>query len=721
MGSQIDYADLEFRILKLENGRYPVEITVSTPAGQQEFPGGFLDAQGGPGLADASFAGKEYGLELFAWLFADPTLQKHWAAIAVEHKRRRIRFRIAEEAAELHQYPWEALAFQEGALAIRLSAADATPFSRYLAGRWQPGKPVISRPLRVLVAIANPTDLAAQRPPLDPIDPQAELQALAQSLQPLGAAAVTLTQLQGPCTLKALAAELRKGYHVLHLICHGATASAAATSSVLFLADEHNRTARVTDLELAEQLALQLADSGQESEHKLRLVFLASCETAKRSSFDAFRGVAPRLVAAGVPAVLAMQDLVGMEAARAFAASFYARLLEHGRVDLAANQAREALLAATDEATQQQLAVPALFLRLKDGQLLGVPGTVSGQPANLFWPFLLRRIERGECTVFLGPRINTGGIADSADIARKLAKQYAYPLRDTENRLRIAQFIALQGQDILRDDYLLLAKESVLRSLGEAAVGARQLKKRSLAELLEAYRWSERATSIQEDEPHLLLADLPIGLYMTTNPDCLMYAALLAQYRRLKAAAANETDPNRRAELEALQPPRREQPQWEQASPGSPEFALTPDPAPEQPVVFHLNGYDADPAHLVLSEDDYMHHLIHLMDEKLPRLPANVKGRLAKNSLVFIGFALDDWEFRLILHGLLKRIDLSQGMRHVGVQLEVGPATDEGQARRYLEAYMGSHRIDIYWGTPRQFVNELHSRWKLSQEPENGN
>ena len=37
------------------------------------------------------------------------------------------------------------------------------------------------------------------------------------------------------------------------------------------------------------------------------LVFLASCETAKRSPKDAFRGTAPQLVAAGLPAVIAMQ------------------------------------------------------------------------------------------------------------------------------------------------------------------------------------------------------------------------------------------------------------------------------------------------------------------------------------------------------------------------------------------------------------------------------
>jgi hypothetical protein len=36
---------------------------------------------------------------------------------------------------------------------------DATPFSRYLAGTWPPDSPIPTRPLKVLVAIANPENL----------------------------------------------------------------------------------------------------------------------------------------------------------------------------------------------------------------------------------------------------------------------------------------------------------------------------------------------------------------------------------------------------------------------------------------------------------------------------------------------------------------------------------------------------------------------------------
>ena len=92
-------------------------------------------------------------------------------------------------------------------------------------------------------------------------------------------------------------------------------------------------------------------------------------------------------------------------------------------------------------------------------------------------------------------------------------------------------------------------------------------------------------------------------------------------------------------------------------------------------------------------------------------LPSNVLGKLAQDSLIFLGFQLDDWEFRVILQGLLKRIAQSSQKRHVGVQLDPGQATDETQAQKYLERYLDTYRIDIYWGEARQFANELHSRW----------
>jgi hypothetical protein len=724
MASQKAYADVEIRILAKDATGYPVEITVQTGTGRQEFEGGRLNPAGGPGVAGAGYADKQYGLDLFKWLFADPKLRNYWASISSEHKQRRLRLRIAEGAPELHQYPWESLCEPDGGLPVlRLAAADATPFSRYLAGKWQPGKPIISRPIRILVAIANPNGLSTLDPPLDPIDTQQEWQALNQALQQIKGPDVELALLGEPCTLQRLAEELRKGYHILHLISHGATISGTPGAAVLFLAGDGNALLRVKDEELAEQLALQLANAEVEDEQKLRLVFLASCQTAKRSAYDAFRGVAPKLVAAGVPAVVAMQDNVGMDAAREFAKAFYLRLLEHGQVDLAANQARQWLLADAENANKLQISIPALFLRLPSGQLLGRCGAISSkskQPTQ-FWPYLLRYIEMGRCTIFLGPRLNAGALSDPAEIAVHLAEFYQYPLRDKTNLARVAQFVSLKAPSLFRQDYVRHLAESLPSYLNmtlDSSVKQRLRGKRTIGEVVEEFKWVEQVRMVQENEPHLLLADLPIGLYITSNADNLMVAALDYKFAGVRAQAQAEADPEKQKALLARLP-RRVQPRWEKKEAGRDQYRLDPPPDYDHRVVLHLNGFDEDPDHLVLSEDDYMHHLVRLMRDQDSMLPSDVIGKLAQDSLVFVGYELDDWEFRVILQGLLKGIAQGDQIRHVGVQLEVGQAVNEDEARKFLEDYLGSYLIDIYWGQPQQFVNELHSRWKRYMETGN--
>ena len=707
------FADVEFRILPKNAAGYPVEITVQTETGRQEYLGGILDPAGSPGVAAAGYADKQYGLSLFNWLFADRTLREHWVGIRGQHKQRRIRLRLAKGSPELHQYPWESLCEPDPEIAaLRLAAAEATPFSRYLEGQWQPGKPIVGRPVRVLVAIANPNGLTALNPPLDPIVTQTEWDALNQALQGAKGTTIELKLLPEPCTLQRLAEELRTGHHhILHLICHGIANDPA--SAVLYLADDNNAVARVRDSELAEQLALQLADAAVEDEQKLRLVFLASCQTAKRSAYDAFRGVAPQLVAAGVPAVLAMQDNVGMDAAREFAKVFYLRLLEHGQADLAVNQARRWLLTDAETANGLQIAIPALFLRLQDGQLLGQRGVVSGTQIQGFWPFLLGNLNDGRCTVFLGPHINAGVLPAAAEVGERLAAFYNYPLKDKGNLAHVAQFAALTDRDQVRRRYLQELIQGLPRYLNvelDAAAKTALFRKRTFGEVVDDLGWIDKVRSIQENEPHIQLADLPIGLYIATTVDNLMMTALTRKSAPIKAQADAEVDPDRaRALLARL--PRRAQPRWEQTDAGSSKYALDPAPDPDHPVIFHLNGFDEDPANLVLSEDDYLQHLVRLMRDQDALLPSNVLGKLAQDSLIFLGFQLDDWEFRVILQGLLKRIAQSSQKRHVGVQLDPGQATDETQAQKYLERYLDTYRIDIYWGEARQFANELHSRW----------
>ena len=677
------YADLEIRILNKMSDGYPVELTLNNA---QEFAGGRLDLAFLPWVASADPVAD--GQRLFAWLLADDKLKATWAEVRGQQSQRRVRLRIDADAPELHAIPWELLCdAADDAAPNHLAAASATPFSRYLAGHQQPGSPILQRPIRILVAIANPKnldDFGAQA-----IDVEKEWATLQAALEGMEAKLILLPQ---PCTLPAIESALKAGIHILHFIGHGHFNDQNQTAAI-YLADADNRVQPVTDADFAAMLVRQLADTDIHNDDKLRLVFLASCQTATRSPADAFRGFAPRLVQAGVPAVLAMQDLVPVESARAFATTYYRQLLQHGQSDLAANEARSHLLTAQ----LRGAGMPVLFMRLRNGALLGKRGRIAGDKSENFWPFLLDDLRKGKCVPFLGPRVAAGLLPDPGEVAAKLAEKYNYPLSDIHDLAKVARFIGLNAPKDLRAEYTRLLRRSLFDYLGIKPTkdDRQRYADANLSETAAGIGWAEKVLLRHENELHHLLAELRLPLYMTTNSDSFMTEAL-----RAKGIASV----------------RRAGPRWEQVQAGTPQYTLDPEPSRANPVVFHLNGFDDDPlqaSHLVLSEDDFLTHFVRLSRDHNYVLPMDVLGILGESSFLFLGYSLDDWEFRVVLQGLVAALKRPKKV-NVGVQLDEGSGPDEGRVIEYLSAYLGQEKynIKVYWGTSQQFVTELYSEWQ---------
>ncbi len=60
------------------------------------------------------------------------------------------------------------------------------------------------------------------------------------------------------------------------------------------------------------------------------------------------------------------------------------------------------------------------------------------------WRLLLQRIKTGNCTPFLGAGTCFGALPLGKDIAQEWAVEYGYPLEDSSNLVRVAQFLAVQ-------------------------------------------------------------------------------------------------------------------------------------------------------------------------------------------------------------------------------------------------------------------------------------
>jgi hypothetical protein len=707
MVSQTAYADLEIRILAREAQGYPVEITLNH---EQEFPRGSLDPESLPLPWVGTASAEADGERLFRWLLADDRLKTAWAEVRGRCPQRRVRLRIDASAPELHALPWELLLDPgEGGIPQDLAATIATPFSRYLAGKWQPGSPVLKRPIKVLLAIASPKNLEADYH-LSSINVELELAILKEAVKGLDVEitlfpplpkgsnlptrdgdVVSVVSQQQACTLAGLESELKQGYHVLHFIGHGGF-SESEQKAVLYMADSENRVKHEADADIAAMLARQLADTEIFQHDKLRLVFLASCQTATRSPADAFRGLAPKLVAAGVPAVVAMQDLIPVKTAQAFAAIFYRQLFEHGQVDLAANEGRSSLLTAK----LPGVSIPVLFMRLCSGQLLGERGKIIGDRAKSFWNTLLDNIAEKECTPFLGPGMTAGLLPSPADLAQKLAAEYNYPFPTTQSLPRVAQFACTIDKRRPRKKILRAMISGFKSRMGLKTDSESQ--ECSLCKIMETSNWSDCSQEFFENEIHHQLADLKLPLYITTNFDDFMSLALRAKHKDLIV--------------------RKETVSWREKTsrdPNRPHYDLDPPPSPEKPVVLHLFGSDEDLLSMVLTEDDYLDYLARISRDYEYLLPTSVQDRLASTTLLFLGYRLEDLDLKVIMRGLLCNLNLEQwDMLHVAVQLEssiVDNAKQE-EVTRYFQKYFSKSKIDVYWGTTQQFIADLHARWQ---------
>jgi hypothetical protein len=460
------------------------------------------------------------------------------------------------------------------------------------------------------------------------------------------------------------------------------------------MANERNEVELIRDTDFSAMLARLLAATDQRQDDKLRLVYLDSCATATRDTGDAFRGFAPALVRAGVPAVVAMQDLIEVRSGQAFSSAFYRQLLQHGQVDLACNEARGALLTARLPGAE----IPVLFMRLRNGLLFGQRGQILSDQASSFWNTLLDNIANGECTPFLGPGLTADFLPTPAEIAEELALSNGYPFRDRRDLPSVAQFIGTTDTRRLLREVQRITADGFRRRLGLKVDG--RAGRQRLTEVIAAAHWSQVCRQLVENEIHHQLAELRLPLYITTNQDNFMALALAA---RLGHSA-------RRILVDWRSPARQQI--------GRPQYNLNPPASPDDPVVLHLFGSLGDDQELlsvVLTEDDHLDYLAHIARDYEYLLPTDVTSALASTTLLFLGYRIDDLALKVILRGLLTNLDLERwGMLHVAVQVEADTAEEavQNEVIRYFERYFSRSKIDVYWGSAHQFVSDLATRWQ---------
>ncbi len=384
------YSDVLVRIFAKNETEdyYPIEATLNDGS---HFSGGELRLDMQTLAEDA--ATQEYGLDLFYTLFSGKMRAAYDVAVgmATEKTGGRLRFRLWIDAGapELHALVWEQLCQQTQA---PLATLSTTPFSRYFGLETAEPEPAAQWPRQMLFAIANPSDLE-EKLSLAPIQVEREVRNVLEALRhPLQTGRLRLTVMPGQTglpddlrtELAALGAAVCDGEtsletivrqlneapaHILHFLGHGRFSYREGIAQ-LVMENRNGNAKPLKDAALAEQLAALTTPP--------HLVFISSCESATRDpqNSNPFVGLAPKLVQAGTPSVIAMQDVMPITGNQQLVRDFYRYLLQHGLVDLALNQARMALYAQHADRAQTpnairsaDWAIPVLFMRLKQGQL----------------------------------------------------------------------------------------------------------------------------------------------------------------------------------------------------------------------------------------------------------------------------------------------------------------------------------------------------------------
>lgn len=651
-------------------------------------------------------------------VFKDEEIKSYFlkaSALAQDNNKvLRLRLVIDRSALELHNLRWEMLCDPD--TGKPLAVTRDVLFSRFLASQdWEPIQLRPKSRLRALIVIANPVDLAngkyqvevqpipilsipteldqgsgeVERKTLPEVDVPAELERARQGLSD-----VYLDELvsdpaaPGNVTLEKILDKLHNGYDILYLVCHGVfRAKQKPPGTYLWLEDDQGNGAIVAGELLADRI------QNIPSNLRPQMVMLVSCQSAGDGgvmqawdSQGALAALGPRLIQAGVPAVIAMHGSITMQTAEKFLPAFFNVLNEDGQLDLAMSSARSSISERPD------WWMPVLYMRLREGRIWYEAG-FAGEKDETKWNSLKGSVKNKKCTFILGPGLLDPIIGNQREIARLWAESHGYPLSDSdkEELPRIAQFLSrIESTEYVHTTaYQEAIRRELTRRYGDLLTDEqRDADDWSLEELSAILKTV--IDSIWNDEnpgPYQLLARLEQKIYITANTSLALEDALNAagKFPVTRLCPWNDLIP-----LE--------------------ECIYTEEPSIEKPLVYHLFGRMDLSDSIVLTEDDYFDYLIGITKNK-QHIPSDVQDALVRYSLVFLGFRIDDWQFRVFFRMImnLEGKDLLIRSTHAAAQIEPqeNRIQDLERAREYLAQYFQFPSISLYQGSALEFLQSL--------------
>jgi hypothetical protein len=362
----LSYENFDLRIHFPIGRYYPIEASAESLVGQSQrpvlqfFPLDEPDFEEQLALLGALEATAEemqqFGEQLRELLFPAEIWNMFYASrTQTDNQGKGLRIRLRIDPPELSHLPWE---YCYDKTFHHLALSRESPIVRYINEPFAPDSLTTPRPLKLLLAIASPHDL-------EPLAVEEEVERIKAALAPV-AEQIELHILRQTTAQSLHEALINHEPHLLHFIGHGLQEDG---KGYLALEDKTGNMHAVD----AEQLLVLLHG------RCIKVVVLNACNTASYGEDDiAIMGIAPALVRAQIPAVIAMQFALPDDIALLFSRTLYSALAKGLPLDTAVTEMRIAAYTSSDN--RVDWGIPTLFMRSPNGILW--PSQEDAAPSN---------------------------------------------------------------------------------------------------------------------------------------------------------------------------------------------------------------------------------------------------------------------------------------------------------------------------------------------------
>lgn len=637
--------------------------------------------------------------------------------------RLHLRIGVSPSAQELHRVCWEHLSDPTAGEDSALSRNPDVGFSRHVLGFGENWREVRLRrkqrpneELRALVVISERRLLADSAE----VDEAAELRAeaayrrAALCVHPVGAGSIPRFKGHELCDLRDEL--LQRPVDILYLVCRWGIEI-----------DEDSHPRRRSFLEFWKP-----ADAGDATREPERFYAdeLTECLSTLRvpprlvvldgplgeNGNDFESGVEPALIEAataiaksGVAAVLVSQAAASPGECTTFQHYFFAALREVESADLAATMARRMLYQKDREEgrTRTTWWRVALLTRMRSARIWYTPQlTVEGTRLSPTWDSLRASVNDGTLLPVIGPGLTSDIAGSNREIARRWAFNRGFPLgyHELMNLPRVAQYIKVNFGDrqLAREVRETLRELIFERNQDRLPSGADAM---TVAELFTAIGGGmdhpatvdDREVKRARTDLYQMLAELDLPIYVVGSMNEILFDRVKvrhaeAQLVKFRKIARTQIGGGKQHEF--------------------------PSPESDQPWVFHMFGTLSDLeehsdtiGNTTLTEDEYFDFLIDFARVRGNPFISQLGEAFLGRDVVFLGFKHYQLTFLTLLHSLRKLPGVEKARGYTQIAVQIDPDDDftidpEG-ARAYLQQLLRRKDVEIYWGTPEDFLNEL--------------